>query len=146
MARIKKPTPHAFVLEALERLAPETRSMFGCTAVYLGERIILVLRDREDFPRDNGVWIATETSAHASLRDELPSMRSISFLGREPTNWQNLPAESETFEEEAMRACDLVLRNDPRIGRVPARARRKTTRPRRPRKTKPGDRPSKPAK
>ena len=35
-AKPRKVMPHAFVLEALAPLAPETRLMFGCLAVYVG--------------------------------------------------------------------------------------------------------------
>jgi hypothetical protein len=46
-------------------------------------------------------------------------MRSIGMFGYDVTNWQVLPADSDDFEEEALRACDLVLARDPRIGKVP---------------------------
>jgi hypothetical protein len=51
----RKVTPHAFVLEALAPLAPETRMMFGCLAVYVGDQIVLALRDKGDHLADNGV-------------------------------------------------------------------------------------------
>ena len=42
----RKRAPHEFVLEALSGLPVLTRPMFGCVAVYLGEKIMLLLRDR----------------------------------------------------------------------------------------------------
>lgn len=110
--------PFAFVLEELAALAPVTRPMFGCTAVYVGPRIVLVLRDR-GASADDGVWIATTAEHHATLRRELPSIRSITVFGPGESGWQVIPAEAETFEEEALRACALVLRGDPRVGKVP---------------------------
>lgn len=118
-SKIKKPIPHAFVLDELDPLSPWTRPMFGCTAVYVDQKIMLVLRDREDYPRDNGVWIATDREHHASLEKELPSMRSIEIFGDGPTHWRNLPATSLGFEEEVLRLCELIRRGDPRIGRIP---------------------------
>jgi hypothetical protein len=112
--------PHVFVLDALEPLSPITRPMFGCLAVYVKEKIVLILRDRLDHTYDNGVWLATSEEHHESLGREFPSMRSIQLLGRGETHWQVLPAEAPDFEESAMRACELVLARDPRIGRVPA--------------------------
>ena len=35
------------------------------------------------------------------------------------TGWQVLPTDAEDFEEAALRACELVLARDPRIGKVP---------------------------
>jgi hypothetical protein len=111
--------PHAFVLEAIADLAPRTRPMFGCIAVYVEEKIVLILRDKPADAADNGVWLATTAEHHDSLRSEFPHMRSIGVLGREVTGWQLLPADAEDFEEAALRACALVRQGDPRIGKVP---------------------------
>jgi hypothetical protein len=35
------------------------------------------------------------------------------------TGWQVLPQTDEHFEQEAQRACELVLAGDPRIGKIP---------------------------
>jgi hypothetical protein len=47
-------------------------------------------------------------------------MRSIGVLGTAVTGWQVLPADASDFEESALRACELVLARDPRIGKVPS--------------------------
>ena len=118
-ARKEKAIPHEFVLDAIASLSPVTRPMFGCLAVYVEDKIVLVLRDRRKSPADNGIWIATTAEHHESLRREFPRMRSIRVLGKEPTGWQVLPADDPDFEETAMRMCRLVLARDPRIGKVP---------------------------
>jgi hypothetical protein len=43
-------------------------------------------------------------------------MRSIQVFGKMVTGWQVLPADAKDFEEAALRACELVLAGDPRIG------------------------------
>jgi hypothetical protein len=100
--------------------------MFGCIAVYAREKIVLILRDRREHPDDNGVWLATSHEHHESLLRLFPSMRTIRLLGKKVTGWQVLPADSPDFEEAALRACELVLAGDARIGKVPKsrRARR----------------------
>jgi hypothetical protein len=113
--------PHEFVLDAIASLQPVTRMMFGCLAVYVEDKIVLILRDRHDSPDDNGVWLATTADHHASLRREFPRMRSIRLLGRKVTHWQVLPVDAPDFEEAALRACKLILACDPRIGKVPKR-------------------------
>jgi hypothetical protein len=115
----RKAVPHEFVLDAIAPLSPETRSMFGCLAVYVQDKIVLILRDKRDGTADNGVWLATTEEHHQSLRREFPNMRSIQVLGKKVTGWQVLPADTKDFEEAAMRACELVLAGDPRIGKVP---------------------------
>jgi hypothetical protein len=92
--------------------------MFGCLAIYVEDKIVLILRDKRDQTADNGVWLATTEEHHQSLRQEFPNMRSIQVLGK-VTGWQVLPTDAEDFEEAALRACELVLAGDPRIGRVP---------------------------
>ena len=116
----RKAVPHEFVLDALASLSPETRPMFGCLAVYVRDKIVFALRDRRDKTADNGVWLATTKEHHASLCRELPNLRSIRALGKTVTGWQVLPADAPDFEESALRACELVLAGDPRIGKVPA--------------------------
>jgi hypothetical protein len=116
----RKAVPHEFVLDAIASLSPETRPMFGCLAVYVRDKIVLILRDKRDSTADNGVWLATTKEHHASLRREFPNMRSIRVLGKAVTGWQVLPADAPDFEEGALRACELVLAGDPRIGKVPS--------------------------
>jgi hypothetical protein len=118
--RRERAVPHGFVLDALERLEPTTRPMFGCLAVYVDEKIVLILRDKQPADADNGVWIATTAEHHASLRADFPSMRSISVLASGVTGWQVLQATAPDFEEAALHACALILAGDPRIGKIPA--------------------------
>jgi hypothetical protein len=107
----------------LAPLTPAVRPMFGCQAVYVGIKIMLVMRHRADYPEANGIWMATEKRHHASLKKLFPSMRSVYLLsgGRSETNWQMLPEDDEGFEAEAGRLCELLLAGDERIGRVPGK-------------------------
>lgn len=118
--------PHEFVLDEIASLSPVTRPMFGCLAVYVEDKIVLILRDKRESRADNGIWLATTPEHHESLRREFPRMRSIRVFGKKPTQWQVLAADDPDFEEAARRACKLVLARDPRIGRIPkARSARK---------------------
>ena len=117
--RQRKAVPHQFVLDAIAELSPTTRPMFGCLAVYVARKIVLILRDKPTATSDNGVWLATTKDHHDSLRREFPNMRSIQVLGKGVTGWQVLPADASDFEEAALRACDLIVARDPRIGKIP---------------------------
>lgn len=125
----RKPVPHGFVLDALAPFSPRTRPMFGCLAIYVEDKIVLILRnkDKPDQTTDNGVWLATTEEHHQSLRRDFPNMRSIKVLGKKVTGWQVLPSDAEDFEEAALRACELVLAGDPRIGKVPGARRAKAS-------------------
>lgn len=118
-AKPRKAIAHEFVLDALADLSPRTRPMFGCLAVYVGDKVVLVLRDKRGESADDGVWLATTKEHHESLRREFPNMRSIQVLGKQVTGWQVLPAQAPDFEEAALRACELIAAGDPRIGKVP---------------------------
>lgn len=122
-AKPRKSVPHEFVLDAIATLSPKTRSMFGCLAIYVQDKIVFILRDKGDQTADNGVWLATTEDQHRSLRREFPNMRSIQVLGKKVTGWQVLPDDAQDFEEAALHACDLVLAGDPRIGKVPGKRR-----------------------
>ena len=58
-------------------------------------------------------------NSHQSLRREFPNMRSIQVLGKRVTGWQVLPVDAPDFESAALRACELVLAGDARIGKIP---------------------------
>ena len=119
--KVKKTVPFSFVLDELESLQPYTKPMFGCTAIYVDEKIMLILRDREKHPEDNGIWVATTPEHHASLRKLFPALRSITVFGPGETGWQVLPSDDLNFEETALKICGLVSKRDPRIGKTPVR-------------------------
>jgi hypothetical protein len=125
MARPAKPkqkAPYAFVLDALMPLNPEVRRMFSGFAVYLGDRIVCMLRDHSKSPQDNGVWLVLSegmSPQDEELRREFPSIRRIELLGNKIGHWLVIPSDSPGFETEALHACDLLLRHDPRLGRIP---------------------------
>ena len=113
------PIPFSFVLDYLYPKEPRIKPMFGCYALYLDRRIVLILRKRKVHPEANGVWLATSREHHASLKKIFPRMRSIEMIGTAPTNWQLLPEKSRDFESSVIKACELVVKGDPRIGTIP---------------------------
>lgn len=125
MASARK-IPFPFILDRLFSLQPVTRPMFGSTAVYVREKIMCVLRESESHPEANGIWIATSKEHHASLKKDFPSMQSIYLLsnGKNETGWQMIPSDANDFESSADKICDLILKADVRIGKVP-KARKK---------------------
>lgn len=127
MAKPQKTIPFRFVLDELDALNPRTNPMFGCYGVYVGEKIVLALRSKDTHTDDNGVWIATKPEHHAELKKILPSMRSIYVLGGgSETNWQIIPEQADDFEESVMKICTLIRKNDPRIGSIPKKKKKKS--------------------
>lgn len=118
---LPKGMPFTFVLDDLASLDPVVGRMFGCFSIYVGQKIMLILRDGRQPEADNGIWIATTAEHHQSLLKDLPSMRSIEVFGPGPTGWQVLPVESDEFERDSETVCRLILQGDPRIGKIPAK-------------------------
>ena len=72
----RKSVRYPFILEALMPLEPEVRPMFSGFAVYVGDKIVLMLRDSSKHPEDNGVWVVfseTANLADPGLRRDFPS-------------------------------------------------------------------------
>jgi len=81
----RKPVPHQFVLDAIASLSPYTRPMFGCLAICVKDKIVLILRDKPESIADNGMRLATSEEHHNSLRSEFPQIRSIQVLRKSVT-------------------------------------------------------------
>ena len=120
----RKSPPYAFLLEALDPLAPEVRPMFSGYAVYVQNKILFMLRDSPKQPQDNGLWVVFADTTQASLapnslRLSFPSIRPIHMLDGKIPHWLLIPADSPRFEQDSLLACDFALARDPRLGRIP---------------------------
>jgi hypothetical protein len=124
---IKKKAPFAFALEELDALSPTIRPMFGGFAVYAGEKMVLFLYDQEKWPDFKGVSLATTPEHYRSLAQEFSSTRDAEAqkIGKRP--WLLIPAGAADFEEQVMKACEMILNGDPRIGRATEEKRFKPT-------------------
>ena len=123
MIKNKKVIPFDFVIENLFAANPTVKPMFGAYAVYIENKIVLILRDKND--EDSGVWLATSVEHQASLKKDFPSMRSIRIFGSGESSWQVISKEENDFETSINLACELILKGDIRIGKIPKPKRKK---------------------
>ena len=126
MKKVKNPIAFDFVIENLHRANPVVKQMFGCHTIYIGNKIVAALRKKEEHTEDNGVWMATTPEHHASLKKDFPSMRSITVFGTGVSSWQILPEEADDFEQSVTKLCDLIIKGDKRIGKIPKAKKLKT--------------------
>ena len=112
-----KSIPFDFIIDALHSLHPETKPMFGVTAVYVFDKLVLALRDNKKDPQTNGVWVAAHQEYYQELVKLVPSLTTFEIYGIKTKNWLLLPSSSNDFEKEANIICDLVKRRDRRIGK-----------------------------
>lgn len=106
--------PHEFILDYLYPLEVFTKKMFGNHAIYVENKIVLATRANETKSLDNGIWIGTSEVHHESLKSEFPSLTNLKLYNIK--KWLLLPVDAEDFEETAIKICDLIKKNDIRIG------------------------------
>lgn len=95
------------------------KKVFGMHYIYLGKRIMLILRMSVKQPELNGVWIASGKAYHESLKNDVPGLGAFVMDGDERhSNWLLLRDETEDFEGAAIKVCELISHGDARIGRV----------------------------
>lgn len=115
-----KSIPYSFVFDHLIPLEIIVKPMFGMKAIYIEEKILLILKKSEKSPESNGVWVATHKEYHESLKTEL-SLQTISSAtkNKETMEWQLIRESDDHFEEMVIKVCELIKQKDVRIGRVP---------------------------
>jgi hypothetical protein len=114
----KRQDPFPFVLQELLPIRPVVKRMFGFTHVYLGERLLLSLRQSAKRPATNGMWLYTTVEHLESLGREFPELPRRCLWRSGKNAWVILSSRLESFEEYAYTACELILRGDRRVGRA----------------------------
>jgi hypothetical protein len=115
---VQNQLPFAFVLEELSPIRPVVKRVFGFTYVYLEDKLLFSLRSSRNRSSTNGMWLFTTVEHIESLAREFPQL-SRRYVWRSGKNaWVILASRLEDFEEYVFKACQLILRADPRIGRI----------------------------
>jgi len=118
LSSVSKQLPFPFVLEELASIRPTIKRMFGFTHVYLGDKLLLSLRDSAKQTGTNGLWLYTTTEHIESLAQEFPYLPKRQLWRSKKNAWIILASRLEDFEEYAFKACELILNGDQRIGRI----------------------------
>ena len=91
--------------------------------IYLGKRIMIILRRSVNQPELNGIWVATSKGHHESLKNNIPELGAFFIDNNERHgNWLFLRDDEDDFEGAAIKVCDLISHGDPRIGNVTEKA------------------------
>ncbi len=122
----KKQVPYSYVLDELSSLDLHTNPMFGCTAVYVGPKIMLVLRKKAEMDLDTGIWVCIPDEFVVEMKKMFPILKGVTFFNNENSAWQNIRETEPDFEEVSLEICKLIKKGDPRIGRVPKPKKLKT--------------------
>ena len=116
MIEKKRPKTHPllWVVESLmEKPSYLQKPMFGCLAIYLHGRLMLVLASGQE--PWNGLLIPTEHQFHDAIVKEFQEVVQHSVLKK----WLYLPEATEDFETVASDIIEAVRMNDQRFGVEP---------------------------
>jgi hypothetical protein len=97
------------------------KPMFGCQAVYMFGKLVLVLAAKAE--PWNGLLVCTSHEFHSALIAQYPGLRPHPVLGK----WLYLAQADDSFEEAAQQLVQQVMKKDPRIGVEPLVKRRRRT-------------------
>jgi hypothetical protein len=112
----RKPKQHPllWVVESLmEEPSYMEKPMFGCLALYLHGKLMLVLASGEE--PWNGLLVPTEHQFHPALLKEFSDIIQHPVLKK----WLYLPEATEDFESSAADIVDAIRMNDERFGVEP---------------------------
>ena len=109
--------PYDFVLRYLYPLRPVIKKMLGCYALFLDKKLIMLLRERENQPEFNGIFIATQPKYFEGLQNQIHFSNMTFDLDGVPHSWIFLSEDLEDFEEKTKKTCEMIKENDVRIGK-----------------------------
>lgn len=104
-------TRHAWLWEQFEdRREYYRKRMFGSQAVYLGDRLMFGVTEKDE--PWCGLLCATSREHHPSLLAQFPFLKPHPILGK----WLYLSAAADGFEQNAQLIMDAIQSGDPRFG------------------------------
>lgn len=120
--RYEDKIPFRFILDYLVGVDIIIKPMFGCYGIYASGRLCLFLVNRkqplkrpEGKPMPKGIYIAT-TSDHTDQLKTIFAGAEFELL-KEKKVWIFVSESSKKFEEYAIKACEMIISGDSRIGR-----------------------------
>jgi hypothetical protein len=119
----KKKKPQNPLLWVVDSITEEpsylNRAWFGCRAIYLHGKLMIVLCSGEE--PWNGVLIATEKDFHKGIRQEFQNVVQHPVLKK----WMYLPENSEDFETVVADIVEAIRIGDERFGVEPKERKRR---------------------
>lgn len=109
--------PYDFVLRYLYPVRPRIKKMLGCYALYVNKKLLLLLRDRENQPEFNGVFVATQPEFFDNLQNEIHVSNMIFDIDGVAHTWIFLSEDLADFDEKVKKTCELIKAKDERIGK-----------------------------
>jgi hypothetical protein len=96
---------------------PQIKKMLGCYGLFSDQKLVLLLRDRENQPEYNGVYVATQPGFFDELQNEIHVSQMNVDLDGTPHTWIFLSEDLPDFEVKLKKTCELIKAGDARIGK-----------------------------
>lgn len=97
--------------------------MFGCFSVYFEDKLLLFVKENQKDPKFNGVYVAIkegyreQTIHKLQIKDLNKTKDDHEFFYSDA--WIPISTDEPNFETIVRLACELILKNDEGIGRIP---------------------------
>jgi len=99
--------PYSFILSFFYPVRPAIKKMLGCYGLFVNKKLVMLLRERDNHPEFNGVFLSTELHT---------SNMNFDIDGAEFT-WIFISEDLDDFEEKVKKAAEMVKNGDERIGK-----------------------------
>lgn len=109
--------PYSFVLKELFPFRPKIRKMLGGYALMNPPHLYMLLRETEDYPEYNGVYVATDPAFFPALQEEIHRSRMEVQLDGMDDSWIFISEDLDDFESKVKKACAMIREGDVRLGK-----------------------------
>ncbi len=75
------------------------------------------MREKEEQPEFNGVFVATETEYFAELQKDIHTSKMDFDFDGSKDSWIFVSEDLEEFEQKVKRACEMIRNGDERMGK-----------------------------
>ena len=110
--------PYDFILKELYPVRPKIKKMLGCYALMIDRKLLMLLRDREQQPEFNGVFVATYPEFYDQLQKEIHTSRMEFELDGVERSWIFISEDLNDFDQKVKKACEMIKAGDERIGKL----------------------------
>lgn len=109
--------PYDFAIRYLYPLRPQIKKMLGCYGLFVNKKLLLLLRNRNNQPEFNGIFVATQPQFFDSLQNDIHVSHMLFDIDGVPHTWVFLSEDLPDFDEKVKKACELIKAGDERIGK-----------------------------
>ncbi len=109
--------PYNFILSFFYPIRPTIKKMLGCYGLFVNKKLVMLLRERDNQPEFNGVFVATQPEHFDTLSNDLHSSNMDFDIDGDEYTWIFISEDLDDFKEKVKKAAEMVKVGDQRIGK-----------------------------